>query len=216
MTVAPERPRGGELIAHLKREGVVPAFGHSGADYRQAHRAVESGIRYVTHLFNAMEGIHHRAPGPVSAFLESPQVAVELIADGHHVDPAVMRWVARTTGVERLCLVSDSVSPCGLRSGRYQFAGRAVRLEGGRITQEDGTLAGSALTLDEALRVQVRQVGLPLHAAARAASYSPARVLGWHRRTGEIAVAKRADLVVLDRRLGVRETWLGGACVHRR
>jgi N-acetylglucosamine-6-phosphate deacetylase len=210
MTVAPERPRGSRLIAHLQRAGVVPAFGHSGADYRGARQAIDKGVRYVTHLFNAMEGIHHRRPGPVFAFLEDDRIDVELIADGHHVDAAILRWVADRKPPERLCLVSDSVSPCGLRPGPHSFAGRQVRLKGGRVTLADGTLAGSALTMDQAFRTQVRDVGLSAAEVAVAASYTPARIVGWHRQIGEVAVGKRADLVVLTPHLRIRQTFFGG------
>jgi N-acetylglucosamine-6-phosphate deacetylase len=215
MTVAPERPGGGRLARHLLRRGVVPAFGHSGSDYEAARSAVGAGIRYVTHLFNAMDGIHHRRPGPVSAFLEDGRVTAELISDGFHVDPAVMRWAARLLSPERICLVSDSVAPCGLRPGRYRFAGKHVRLQGGRVTLADGRLAGSALTLDQAFRVQVKEVGMRPEQAALSASLVPARVLGWSD-VGDIAPGKRADLVRLTPGLRVRETYLGGVRVFRK
>ncbi len=216
MTLAPERAGADALIAHLRRRRVIPAFGHSAGGFDDAERAIRAGVRYVTHLFNAMEGIHHRRPGPVSAFLGDPRVRVELISDGFHVDREVMRWLARVKRPEEVCLVSDSVSPCGLRPGTYRFAGRDVRLEGGRVTLSDGTLAGSALTLDRAVRSQVRDAGRLPEEASVSASATPARIAGWHRDRGEIAPGKIADLVVLDRNLAVRETYLAGERVFRR
>lgn len=215
MTIAPERPGGAALIAHLRRRRVIPAFGHSSADHGAAAACVRSGVRYVTHLFNAMEGIHHRRPGPVPAFLGDRRVRVELIADGFHVDAAVMRWLAQIKPPGEICLVSDSVAPCGLRPGPYRFAGKVVQLAGGRVTLGDGTLAGSALTMDAAFRVQVQKVGLAPAAVAVSASATPARVVNWHRDRGSIAPGKIADLVVLGARLGVRETYLAGRCVFR-
>jgi N-acetylglucosamine-6-phosphate deacetylase len=216
MTVAPERKGGRELVRHLLRAGVVPAFGHSDAGYEETRRAIDAGIPYATHLFNAMRGIHHRDPGAVTALLEDPRVAVELIADGFHVDVPVLRLVHRVKPRERVILVSDSVHPCGLKPGRYQFAGRPVRAAGGRITLLDGTLAGSLLTLDHAVALHVREVGLSPESSVLLATRNPARAVGWGRTRGEIAPGRRADLVLLDDAMRVRATWLAGRLVHGR
>ncbi|MCZ6793187.1 MAG: N-acetylglucosamine-6-phosphate deacetylase [Planctomycetota bacterium] len=216
VTVAPELQRSGELIRFLRRRGVVPAFGHSCADYETTRRALGQGVQYVTHLFNAMTGMHHRAPGAVAALLEDPDVAVEIIGDGHHVDIPVLRLVHRSKPPDRVILVSDSVHPCGLPAGRYQFAGDAVIVRGGRIQREDGTLAGSALTLDRALAIQVRRVGLPVDAAVKCCTANPARAVGVERSRGRIARGRRADLVLLDDRLRPQATWLAGELVHAR
>ncbi len=216
MTIAPERPGGRDLLRHLKKRKVVPAFGHSGADYDQTREALDAGLDYVTHLFNAMDGIHHRRPGPVLAFLERDGVRLELISDGYHVDPAVLRWVAAIKDPEQLCLVSDSVSPCGLRPGRYRFAEGEVRLHRGRVTLSDGTLAGSALTMDVAFGVQVKDIGLAPARVSVSASWTPARIVGWHRQIGQVSTGKRADLVVLGRDLRVCQTYLAGQRVFDR
>lgn len=214
MTIAPERPGAADLIRHLKKRGVVVAVGHTGADLETARAAIKQGVRYVTHLFNAMPGIHHRQPGPIPAFLEDPRVRVELISDGIHLHPEILRSVALAKSADQICLVSDSTIPCGLRSGRYRFAGQEVELRAGRITTREGALAGSALTLDQAFRVQVESVGLPAGRVSVSASHTPARICGWHRRVGDILPGMRADLVVLDRQLRVRETFLGGQRVY--
>lgn len=210
MTIAPERPGGEELIRHLKKRRVVPAFGHSGANFDDTERAVKLGVRYVTHLFNAMRGFHHRAPGPLPVLIGDPRVRVEIISDGLHVDERVLKDLAQRKAPEEICLVSDSAHPCGLRPGRYSFAGFPVILRGGRVTLADGTLAGSALTLDEAFRIQVQRVGVSPEKVSISASRAPARVVGWHRQLGEIKPGRRADLVILDRKFGVRQTFLGG------
>ena len=217
MTLAPELRGAPALIRFFERRGVVPAFGHSDANYDQTCRAAKGGLHYATHLFNAMNGLHHRDPGAVTALIENPDVAVELISDGEHVHAAAMRLVTEAKSPEKVVLVSDSVPPCGLRDGRYDFAGGQVELRKGRITRDDGRLAGSALTLDRAVRVQVKDVGTSLPNALRFASENPARVAQIARRAGTIAKGRPADLVLLDaKKLTVRATWLAGELVYRR
>jgi N-acetylglucosamine-6-phosphate deacetylase len=215
MTIAPEREGGPELIRHLTRKGVVPCFGHSDADYEGTRRAIAAGVRCATHLFNAMRGIHHRDPGPVPALIDDGKVLVELIADGFHVSLPVLKLVhaAKPRGV---ILVSDSVAPCGLDDGTYDFAGKPVHLRDGRVTLLDGTLAGSALSMDRAVSLGVKEVGLPLEEVGLLASANPARLLGEGRSRGAIEPGKRADLVLLDRALRVRAVWLGGEQAHGR
>jgi len=216
MTIAPEQPRAAALIRHLKKRRVVAAFGHTDADLEAARVAIRQGVRYVTHLFNAMPGVHHRDPGPIPAFLEDPRVRVELIADGFHVHPEMLRAVAKFKTADQICLVSDSTLPCGLRPGRFRFAGQNVELRQGRVTTANGTLAGSALTLDRAFQVQVEQVGCEPAQVALSAARTPARICGWHRRIGDILPGMRADLLIMDRKFRVRETYLAGKRVYQR
>jgi N-acetylglucosamine-6-phosphate deacetylase len=211
MTLAPERRGGGNLVRALLRHGIVPAFGHSDADYEETRSALRSGMRYATHLFNAMRGIHHREAGAAMALLEDRRVSVELIADGFHVGLPVLRLAHTLKPPERIILVSDAAAPCGLKPGRYSFVGRTVELRRGRVTLPDGRLAGSALTLDRAVALEVRKMGLTPAQATLLATRNPARRIGMGGRRGEISPSKRADLVLLDRALRVRATWLGGA-----
>lgn len=215
MTVAPELPGGHALVRHLQRAGVVPFFGHSDAGYEETRRAVALGVRHATHLFNAMRGLHHRDPGAVTALLEDPEVAVELIADGHHIDPAVLRLVHAVKPRRKVILVSDSVAPCGQRPGPCSFAGTPAIARGGRITLEDGTLAGSLLTLERAVRLQ-RSLGLSPRDACLLASESPARALGAFPERGSMERGARADLVALDGELRVLGTWSAGVEVYRK
>jgi N-acetylglucosamine-6-phosphate deacetylase len=212
-TVAAELRGGLELIRLLRRRRVAPFLGHTAAGLEEARAAFGAGARAVTHLFNAMEPMHHRAPGPIAASLLDDRVAVELIADGFHVAPEALALVVRSKPISRICLISDSVAPCGLADGRYEFAGAPVRLKGGRVTLLDGTLAGSALTLERALQVMAREVGVSAAEAVEMATASPARAAGLRGR-GEIKPGRRADLVVLDDRLRVRATYLAGERVH--
>jgi N-acetylglucosamine-6-phosphate deacetylase len=214
MTLAPELPGGHDLIRHLLGRGVVPSFGHSDADHEGTRKAIEAGVRHATHLFNAMRGIHHRDPGPVTALLGDERVLVELISDGFHVAPPVLKLVHGAKPRRQVILVSDSVAPCGLAEGAYDFAGKPVHLRGGRVTLPDGTLAGSALAMDRAVALTVKDVGLPLEEAVLLATGNPARLLGEERARGAVAPGRRADLVLLGRNLRVRATWLEGKQVH--
>ena len=216
MTLAPELKGAGGLIRFCQKNKVVPAFGHSNADYGETCGAITGGIRYATHLFNAMNGIHHRSPGAVTALLEDPRVAVEVISDGHHVQPPALRLINRLKSEDRVILVSDSTHPCGLKNGRYRFAGAEVYLRDGVVRQKNGTLAGSALTLERALAVQVKEVGTPLEKAIRYCTKNPASAVGASRRLGSIAPGRSADLVLLDPKFRVKATWLKGELTHVR
>ncbi len=216
MTLAPELKGAGGLIRFCRKNNVVPAFGHSNADYGETCGAITGGIRYATHLFNAMNGIHHRSPGAVTALLEDPRVAVEVISDGHHVQPPALRLINRLKSEDRVILVSDSTHPCGLKDGRYRFAGAEVYLRDGVVRQKNGTLAGSALTLERALAVQVKEVGTPLEKAIRYCTKNPASAVGASRRLGSIASGRSADLVLLDPKFRVKATWLKGELSHVR
>ena len=216
MTLAPELKGAAALIRFCRQNKVVPAFGHSNADYGETCGSITGGIRYATHLFNAMNGIHHRSPGAVTALLEDPRVAVEVISDGHHVQPPALRLINRLKSEDRIILVSDSTHPCGLKDGRYRFAGAEVFLRDGVVRQKNGTLAGSALTLERALKVQVKEVGEPLEKAVRYCTQNPAAAVGASRRLGSISPGKRADLVLLDSKFRVKATWLKGTLSHVR
>jgi N-acetylglucosamine-6-phosphate deacetylase len=209
ITIAPELPGALEAIAWWAARGVAVSLGHSAADVDTARRGYAAGASSTTHLFNAMTGLDHRNPGLALAALLDPTVAVELIADGHHVQVPILRLVHALKDRRSVTLVSDSVAPCGLPPGRYSFADAPVDLRDGRVTLPDGTLAGSALTLDRAVALHVKELGLPLEEAIRLASENPARLVGEKRR-GEIRPGFRADLVHLDDRLRPRRTWVAG------
>jgi N-acetylglucosamine-6-phosphate deacetylase len=214
LTIAPELPGALEAIRRAVDAGVIAALGHSDADYARTRAGIEAGATVATHLFNALPPLHHREPGPVAALLEDERVTVELINDGVHVHPAMLRLACAAAGPDRVALVTDAMAAAGLGDGEYTLGSMAVRVTGGvaRIV-EGGAIAGSTLTLDEAFRRTVREVGLGLPEAARAASLVPARVLGLDDRIGSIDAGKDADLVVLSPDLAVegvmkRGTWV--------
>ncbi|HEY2317485.1 MAG TPA: N-acetylglucosamine-6-phosphate deacetylase [Solirubrobacteraceae bacterium] len=195
ITLAPELDGALALIAPLRRQGVIVAMGHSDATYEQAAAAIDAGANHVTHLFNAMPGLHHRAPGLVGAALEAG-LPCELINDGLHVHPSVIGLVARLISCP--ILVTDAIDASGAGDGTFVLGGQEVRVHDGeaRLTRSD-SLAGSTLTMAEALRRAVADCGLTLEQAAVTASANPARVLGLQSAMGSIDPGQRANLVVL-------------------
>lgn len=213
MTVAPSLPGALELIAFLAAAGIVVSIGHTAADYAHTLRAVEAGARHVTHLFNAMNGLHHRAPGVIGVALGDPRLTVELIADGVHLHPAVLALAIRAKGPGSVALVSDAVGPAGLPAGAYRWLDRAVESDGEAVRLSDGTLAGSLGTLDVALRTVIRLAGCSLVDAALMVATVPARILGV-RGKGRIAPGLDADLTAIDDQGRVRLTVVGGKIAY--
>jgi N-acetylglucosamine-6-phosphate deacetylase len=207
VTLAPEQPGGMELIGMLAASGRIASVGHTAATYEQAWAAYEAGARSTTHLFNRMTPLEHRAPGTVAAALTHPQAAVELIADGIHVLPAVWPIVWHSAG-DRLMLVSDGLAAAGLGDGRLMLGSMSVEVRHGRATLADGTLAGSTTLLDGALRNVIR-AGLDLVAASRAASGRAADLLGASRK-GRIEAGADADLLLIEDDGTIRGVMIGG------
>ena len=201
--VAPETPGCLEFIARVRREfpQARVSVAHTCADYDCAREAFEAGASHVTHLFNAMPSLHHRSPGPIAAAAECEGVFAELIADGVHVHPAMVRLAFELFGRDRIVLISDSIRACGLADGTSELGGLAVTIRGPRATLADGTLAGSVTDLMGCLRTVVTTMGVPLETAVRAATANPARAIGVEGERGSIARGKVADAVVLDRDL---------------
>ena len=210
VTLAPEIEGGLELTRDLVNAGHIVSLGHSGASYDEAHAAIEAGLRHATHLFNRMSPMSHRSPGAVGAVLQSAQVVAELICDGFHVHPAVMQLAIRTKGIHGIMAITDGTAGSGLPVGsRTLLGGRPVVVTERSAELDDGTLAGSVLTMDGAFRTLRRQVGLTVVEAASLCASSPARQLGLTE-TGRIEVGALADLVVLDDQLRVAQTYLAG------
>jgi N-acetylglucosamine-6-phosphate deacetylase len=209
MTVAPELPGAQELIGWLAARGVVVSVGHSAANLEAARRGYTSGARSTTHLFNAMTGLDHRAPGVTAAALTTDDCFVELIADGHHVHPALWPIVLRSKPAGRTLLVSDAISLAGTAATHGTLGGLAVEVHGDRCTLAGtDTLAGSVIALDTAVRHLVR-AGTPLSVALAAASRNPLALLGVTDR-GRLAPGLRADLVELAPDLRVTRVMKAG------
>ncbi len=198
-------------IRRLTEGGVVVSIGHSDAAYEVAMAAAEAGATGVTHLFNAMSQLGHRAPGVVGAALDHGGLWGGIIADGHHVDAAALRIALRSKqGPGRLFLVSDAMPPPGAPGDAFTLSGRTVTRRAGRLTFDDGTLAGADLTMDAALRFTVEHLGQPLAEALRMASLYPAQLLRLDGERGRLARGFVADLVLLGEDLRVRRVWIGG------
>ncbi|MFI6918384.1 N-acetylglucosamine-6-phosphate deacetylase [Nonomuraea spiralis] len=204
VTVAAELPGGLDTIRTAVGEGLLAALGHSDADYDQAIAAIEAGATVATHLYNAMPQLGHRAPGPIAALLEDERVTVELVNDGVHVHPAMLRLAYEVAGPGRTALITDAMAATGLGDGDYVLGPMRVHVTDGvaRLV-EGGSIAGSTLTMDAAFRRGVRELGMSLPDAVQVASLTPARVLGLAEEIGSIAVGKAADLVVLSAELEV-------------
>lgn len=203
VTLAPERTGGLDAISRLVASGVTAAIGHTEATYDVARAALDAGATAGTHLFNAMPGLHHRAPGPIAALLEREEAFVELVADGVHVHPAALR-VAANAKPSRTVLVTDAMAAAAAADGDYRLGRLVVEVRDGvaRLAGSD-TIAGSTLTMAAAVRYAVRDVGLSLVDAVRAATTAPAAMLGLAD-VGTLEPGRLADAVVLDADLTVR------------
>lgn len=208
-TMAPEVPGGAELVRALTALGVRVSIGHSGATFDQAAAAFAAGARHATHLFNRMSGMSARNPGVVGAALADERVAVELICDGRHVHPSVVRVVVAAKGAAKVMAITDGTAGAGLPVGATARLGGRTITVGDVARLDDGTWAGSVLTMDRAFAMLVTACGLDVVEAARLCSTTPAAELGAVG-YGVIAPGAVADFVVLDRNLKVVETWIGG------
>jgi len=204
VTLGPEQVRAVDAIRLLRERDVLVALGHSAATFEEAEAAVDAGARLVTHCFNGMPSLHHRTPGLLGAALSDDRLAVSLIADLVHVHPSAIAVAFRAKGATRVALITDAVAWRAATVGEIvvHFDGRAPRLG-------DGTLAGSALTMDQAVRNVVSEAHVPLPDAVRAAATTPADLLGLSDR-GRLEPGARADVVALDESLGVAAVWVDG------
>lgn len=215
ITLAPERPGGMEAVGAFAAAGVAVAVGHTGADYEQTRAAFDAGATILTHAFNGMEGIHHRAPGPVAAATHTPGVTVEVINDGIHVHPEVVR-MAFAAAPGRVALVTDAMAAAGESDGDYLLGTLEVEVRDGvaRLAH-GGSIAGSTLTLDVALRRAVTEVGVSVEEAVRALTETPAAAIGRSADLGRLAPGFFADAVLLDDDFRVLQVWSGGAPIPR-
>ncbi len=206
--VAPELPGSVEFIQKAKELCTV-SVAHTDANYEEAKAAFDAGATHVTHLFNAMPPINHRAPGVIPAAAENPNVRAEIICDGLHIHPAAIRLAFRAFGAERMILISDALRCCGMPDGEYELGGQQVFLAGGVARLADGTIAGSATNLFECMRNAI-SFGIAPEDAIRAASWNPACAIGAQEEIGSIAPGKMADFVVCNPDFSRKAVYLGG------
>jgi N-acetylglucosamine-6-phosphate deacetylase len=213
VTIAPEMEGHLKAIRHLAERGAVVSAGHTDCTYAQLQAAQAAGLSHATHLYNAMKGLHHREPGTVGGALTLPGLTVEIIADGIHVHPASMAVAVAARGAGSVLLITDAMRATGAGEGEYLLGELKAIVKNGQARLEDGTLAGSVLTMGEAVRNMVRLVGVPLPQAVAMASLNPARKHGLEGHTGALAAGLDADLVLLNRDLRVQATVVRGQAV---
>ncbi|MBX3567316.1 MAG: N-acetylglucosamine-6-phosphate deacetylase [Rhizobiaceae bacterium] len=212
-TVAPESVSAGQ-VRRLSAAGVVVSLGHTEASSTTAHAYAEAGARMATHLFNAMSQIGNREPGLAGAAIATGELSAGIIADGFHVHPETMRIaLAAKQGPGRILLVTDAMATIGTDMTSFTLNGRTIRRDGGRLTLEDGTLAGADLDMISAVRFVHRELGLDLSEALRMASLYPAQAMGLERH-GRLGAGSRADFVTLSEELEVGGVWVGGQRYH--
>lgn len=207
--IAPEEPGAMEFIDEVKGK-VVVSLAHTASDYDTAREAIEHGASHATHLYNAMPPMNHRNPGVIGAVRDSSECHVELICDGVHIHPSVIRATYAMFGAERIILISDSMRATGLEDGEYTLGGQPVKVRGNLATLHDGTIAGSATNLMDCLRFVVREVGIPLETAVMCATANPAREIGIFDEVGSITAGKRADFILLNQNLEIVRVYIDG------
>ena len=209
MTLAPEIVGGVELVKELRRRGWIVSIGHTRATVEVLDAALQAGARHMTHFMNAMAPLHHRAPGPVGWGLVHDEVTCDVIADGMHLDPSILKLILRSKTADRVSLISDAIAPTGLGDGEYHIWDEKIVVKDGRTQNARGSIAGSVITMLDAVRMMLT-LGFSESAVARMASLNPARLLGIDDDCGSIEEGKRADLVALDQAGNVRLTIVGG------
>lgn len=214
MTIAPELPECLEVVRSLVDHKVIASLGHTHATYEEAKAGFDAGIHHVTHLFNAMPGLHHREPGPLTAILENPAISVQIITDGVHIHPAVLKQAVRLLGADRIITITDGMQALGLPEGSYTYNRIPYESKGGTARYHDGTLIGTAVGLSDLVKRLVDYTDLSLEEAIQTVTLNPARLLGLESRKGSIEVGRDADMVLLNEDLSVHRTIVAGKVVY--
>jgi N-acetylglucosamine-6-phosphate deacetylase len=213
LSIAPELKNADQVIPYVQAQGVVASFAHSEADFDTAKNWIDRGVRICTHLFNAMTGFSHRAPGAAGAFLSDERAMVQIIADGVHVHPVGLEMAYRCKGAQRICIVTDALGPAGTDLSSFHFFDRLVDVTDRACFLPDGTLAGSRLTMNRAVQIFAENTSAQVHEVIRMATFNPATVLDIEHRKGSISAGKDADLVLLDDQFQVEWTMIEGLII---
>ena len=214
ITLAPEVSGGIELVRELKARGWVISIGHTRAGLKTLDEACAAGAQHMTHFMNAMAPLHHRSPGPIAWGLSRDDVTIDLIADGIHLDPFILRLLMKVKGASGISLISDAIAAAGRGDGDYEIWGETIRVKNGRTANASGSIAGSVISMLDAVRL-MRSLGVSSIDLAQLASTNPARLLGLDQVCGSIAIGKRADLVALDQKGHVKLTVISGRVAFR-
>ncbi|MFA6449483.1 MAG: N-acetylglucosamine-6-phosphate deacetylase [bacterium] len=216
MTVAPEIEGGMELIDRLVAAGALPSIGHSDADAEQTNEAIRRGATHFTHLFNASRPFHQREPGCAFAALMNPDITVEIILDGKHVNFDSVKMAVKLKSTDKIVLITDAIHAAGQGDGEYNVWGFKVTVKNGAAKTPDGTMAGSVLTLNAAVKNAVGKIGLPPEQAFRMASFNGLRAIKMSDKAGELAAGKAADIAVFEPDFSCAATFIAGACVYEK
>ena len=217
ITIAPEMKGAEEVIRLARESGIIVSVGHTDAVAAQIEQAIEWGASQATHVFNAMRGMHHREPGTVGACLARPEIVCEMIADGVHLDPLIVRLIVAAKGASGVVLITDAIEGTAMPEGWYELGGQSVLVKDGTAAFADGTLAGSVLTMNRAFANVRRFAGVSLTDAARLSSGNATRQLGLSGQFGELSPGKSADIAILHPETGeVHWTLVGGRIAYRR
>ncbi len=208
-TLAPEIEGGIELVKELKKQSWIVSIGHTKADFQTLESAFNAGASHVTHLFNAMTGVHHREIGVAGWALTKDEISCEIIADGVHVAPPMLKFAYKNKPAEKLTLVSDSIAPTGLGDGNFEMWNEKITVINGKTQNERGSIAGSVITMLDAVKMML-SLGFSESEVSQMASANPARLLGIEKTYGTLEVGKRADLIALDDAGNVRFSMIGG------
>lgn len=215
ITLAPELPGAHEMIARLREAKVTVSMGHTDATYEQAEEAIALGVTHMTHCFNAMRPLLHRSPGPLAAVAKAPTVQGEIIADGVHVHPAVVRLLVKMLGPERTVVITDAQSCAGMENGtEFEFAGQKAQVLCGAAYLADGTLAGSVLTMKQALANIQNMAEISLSEAVGMLTLNPARAARVETRKGRLLAGYDADLLIFDRSFNLQATLCRGQVAY--
>ncbi|MFP4077656.1 MAG: N-acetylglucosamine-6-phosphate deacetylase [Bacillota bacterium] len=216
VALAPELDGALDMVEFLNQQGIECAFAHTDATYEETEKGIDAGIRLATHMYNGMRGFTHREPGALGAALTDDRVVSELIVDGVHLHKAAVDLALKTKGVERIVLISDAMRAAGLEDGTYELGGQTVVTKDGQARLDDGTIAGSTLDLNQAVKNIIRDNHVSIEDAFRMASLNPAKVIGLDDELGSIEAEKRADLVLLNEDFDVIRVFKAGQEVYRR
>jgi N-acetylglucosamine-6-phosphate deacetylase len=214
VALAPELEKSKEAITFLVENGITVSAGHSYATYAETMTGIENGISEATHMFNGMRSFDHREPGIVGACLLDDRVTCEMICDGIHLHPAAMQIIIRMKGIEKVALISDSIRANGIPDGVYDSIDTKITVKNNEVHLPDGTLAGSTLSLNRAVRNLVKMAGIDLPTAVRMASLNPARQIGLSKIKGSLEIGKDADIILFDEDINVKRTIIKGVTVY--
>jgi len=216
MTIAPELPGSLPIIQRLVDSNIIASFGHSNATYEQTFDGFKAGISHVTHLFNVMPTLHHRSPGPLLAIFQTENITCQLITDGVHIHPAVLKFAFEILGPNRIIPITDGMQALGLGDGTFIYNGIEYESKNGTARYKDGTLIGTALGLSQLLKKFITFTDCPFDAAIKMVTKNPAKLLCLDDKKGSIAPGKDADLVLLDHNCSVHTTIVAGKIVFQK